>query len=111
MEKLENKITKVEIEDYSLAITKGYAYKTKDGKERFAYCDSYFQEGEQIFREHNGSYFKIELQDIVIETFKMKDGGIGSKSYLLSETPYLANSSDEVDPSLLESFLRFKMHR
>ena len=115
MNEIINKITKVEIENSSLAVTKGYEYTTKDGKKRYSYCDIYYEEDGKIKRKHSNDsgdfYYNIELVDIVIETFPLKDGNIGSKSYPLSEVPYLAQDAESADAAVLENYLKFKLHR
>ena len=115
MEEVKNKITKVEIENYSLAITKGYEYTNKDGKVRYSYNDSYYVDGEKVCRKHSNEkgefYYNVELMDVVIESFPMKDGNIGSKTYPLSEVPYLAPNADEANEEVLMNYLKFKVHR
>lgn len=115
MEELQNKITKVEDGDASLAITKGYGYTNKAGQQRYSYNDVYYTNGEKIYRKHESekgiSYFDVELIDVVVETFLMKDGNIGSKTYPLSETPYLATDVENIDTEALLNFLKFKLHR
>ena len=115
MEEVKNKITKVEIDNYSLAITKGYEYTNKDGKHRYSYNDVYYVDGERVCRKHVNDkgdfYYNVELIDVVIETFPMKDGSQGSKTYPLSETPYLAANADEADEEVLMNYLKFKTHR
>ena len=56
-------------------------------------------------------YANVELIDVVVETFIMKDGTPGSKTYPLSEVPYLAEDSNHVNKDLLTSYLEFKLHR
>lgn len=115
MEELQNKITKVEIDNYSLAITKGYGYTNKDGKQRYSYNDTYYVDGERVCRKHSNDsgdfYYNITLVDVVIETFPMKDGQIGSKTYPLSEVPYLAENADSANEETLRNYLSFKIHR
>jgi len=115
MEELVNKITKVELENYSLAIAKGYEYTNKDGKVRYSYNDVYYVDGEKVTRKHSNDkgdfYYNVTLMDVVIETFPMKDGSQGSKTYPLSEVPYLAPSAEEADAEVLMNYLRFKTHR
>ena len=41
----------------------------------------------------------------------MKDGTMGSKTYPLSDVPYLAPDSDHVDEEVLKNYLSFKLHR
>ena len=41
----------------------------------------------------------------------MKDGTIGSKTYPLSEVPYLAFDADDANAEVLENYLKFKLHR
>ena len=115
MEEIINNVVKAVVDNSSLAITKGYEYATKDGKKRYSYNDVYYKEDGKIKRKHSNDagdfYYNIELVDIVIETFPMKDGTIGSKSYPLSEVPYLAFDADDANAEVLENYLRFKLHR
>ena len=41
----------------------------------------------------------------------MKDGTMGSKTYPLSDVPYLAPDADHVDEEVLKNYLSFKLHR
>lgn len=115
MEEIQNKVVKVTIDNNSLAVTKGYGYQTKDGKQRYSYNDVYYLEGETYKRKHSNEsgdfYYNVQLIDVVIETFPMKDGTIGSKTYPLSEVPYLANDADSASEEVLENYLKFKLHR
>ena len=56
-------------------------------------------------------FYNVELIDVVIETFPMKTGQIGSKTYPLSETPYLAPSAEEASEEVLANYLNFKLHK
>ena len=115
MEEVKNKITKVSIGDYSLAVTKGYGYTNKNGDERYSYNESYLVDGDKTLRKHSNDkgefYYNVELVDVVIEEFLMKDGNKGSKTYPLSEVPYLAKSADLADEEVLKNYLEFKLHR
>ncbi len=115
MEEIKNPMTKVEIEESSLLVTKGYEYQNKEGKTRYTFNEVYFTDGERVYRKHTSEkgefYYNIDLMDVVVETFKTKDEKIVSKTYPLSEVPYLAKSADEVDEEVLKNFLSFKLHR
>jgi len=115
MEEIKNNVVKVEIGDSSIAVTKGYGYTNKDGKQRYSYNDTYYLDGEKTMRKHSNDagdfYYNVELIDVVVETFPMKDGTVGSKTYPLSETPYLAPSASEANEEVLANFLKFKLHR
>lgn len=115
MEEIQNKIVKAVVDNSSLAITKGYGYTNKDGVQRYSYNDVYYQDGDKVLRKHENergiNFYNIELVDVVIETFQMKDGSIGSKTYPLSEVPYLAENSDTASEEVLANFLKFKLHR
>ncbi|MBR6071454.1 MAG: hypothetical protein IKP77_01310 [Acholeplasmatales bacterium] len=115
MEEIQNKVVKVVVDNNSLAVTKGYGYTNKDGKQRYSYNDVYYQDGERICRKHSNDagdfYYNVQLVDVVVETFPMKDGSMGSKTYPLSEVPYLAESSDTASEEVLENYLKFKLHR
>ena len=115
MEEIKNNVVKAEIDNYSLAVTKGYSYTNKDGKTRYSYNDVYYKDGDKILRKHENergiNFYTIELVDIVIETFPMKDNTIGSKSYPLSEVPYLCFDTDDANEEVLKNYLSFKIHR
>lgn len=115
MEEIKNPIVKVQINDNTLAVTKGYLYVNKDGKQRYAFNDTYYQDGDRMCRKYSNDkgdyYYNIELVDVVVESFLMKDGNPGSKTYALSEVPYLAKSAEEADPEVLKNYLSFKLHR
>ena len=115
MNEVKNNIVKVEEGESSLAIAKGYGYKNKEGKDRYSYNDTYYEENGNYLRkvsnERGQMFYNVDLIDVVIEEFPMKDGQKGSKTYPLSEVPYLAESSDNVDPEVLRNFLKFKQHR
>jgi len=115
MEEIQNKLVKVEEGDYSLAITKGYEYVNKKGQHRYSYNDVYYLDDGKVKRKHSNEsgdfYYNIDLIDIVIETFPMKDGATGSKSYPLSEVPYLAFDADDANEEVLINYLKFKIHR
>ena len=115
MEEVKYELKKVEVENNSLAITKGYSYLNKDGKQRYAYSDAYYVEGERVCRKHSNErgdfYYNVDLIDVVVETFVTKDGQNGSKVYPLEETPYLAKGYDDVDFETLTNYLKFKLHR
>lgn len=115
MEEIKNELLYASVEDCALGITKGYKYTNKEGKERYAFCEFYYTDGEKVCRkvsnERGEFYYTIELIDLVVETYIMKDGTKGSKTYPLSEVPYLAVDSNNVDVTVLENFLKFKLHR
>lgn len=115
MEEIENRIVKATVGDYSLAITKGYEYTNKKGEHRYSYNEVYYKDGDRICRKHSNDagdfYYNINLVDVVIETFPMKDGVMGSKTYPLSEVPYLAFDADDANEEVLENYLKFKLHR
>ncbi len=115
MEEIKNELVKVVVGDNSLAITQGYGYTNKDGKKRYSYNEAYYTDGDRICRkvvnERGEFYYNVELMPVVIETFIMKDGNVGSKTYPLSETPYLCEDPKNPNPTLLESYLQFKLHR
>ncbi len=115
MEEIQNKVVKATQDNYSLAITKGYEYTNKDGKKRYSYNEVYYKDGDRICRKHSNDagdhYYNIQLVDVVIETFPMKDGSIGSKTYPLSEVPYLAFDADDANEEVLANYLNFKVHR
>ena len=115
MEEIKNTIVKVQVKDNTLAVTKGYLYINKDGKERYTYNEVYYQDKDRICRKYSNEkgefFYNIELVDVVVETYIMKDGTPGSKTYPLSETPYLATSADTADPQVLTNYLEFKLHR
>ena len=81
----------------------------------YTYNESYFVNGEKVFRKHsteNGEfYYNIELLDVVVESFVTKDGNKVTKVYPLSEVPYLAADANSVDPQVLTNYLQFKLHR
>ena len=115
MEEIQNKVTKVEIDNSSIAITKGYGYTNKQGVQRYSYNDVYYVDGDRTCRKHSNEagdfYYNVDLIDVVIETFPMKDGQVGSKTYPLSETPYLAESAETANEEVMLNFLKFKLHR
>ena len=115
MEEIQNKVVKVEIGDSSIAVTKGYGYVNKEGKQRYSYNDVYYQEGDKVMRKHSNDsgehFYNVELIDVVVETFPMKAGQIGSKTYPLSETPYLAPTAEEASEEVLANYLNFKLHK
>ena len=116
MEEIKINNYKVEVENSSLTITKGYGYMNKENKQRYSALDVYYiGEDGKTFRKHSNEkgefYYNVDLVDVVVETFPMKDGQIGSKTYPLSEVPYLAENSDNVNLEQLENFLKFKLHR
>ena len=115
MEEIQNKIVKATEGEYSLAITKGYEYTNKEGKHRYSYNDVYYRDGDRTCRRNSNErgdfYYNVELIDVVIETFPMKDGSIGSKTYPLSEVPYLAFDADDANEEVLLNYLKFKIHR
>ena len=115
MEEVKNELIQVTIDNNTLGITKGYGYINKDGKQRYAYNEYYYKDGDRVCRKHTNEkgdfYYNIDLVDVVVETYQMKDGTMGSKTYLLSEVPYLAKDSDNVDTDVLTNYLMFKLHR
>ena len=119
MEEIINNVVKAEVKteagEFSLAVTKGYEYTTKDGKHRYSYNNEYYKDGEKTLRKHENerglNFYNVELIDVVIETFPMKTGQIGSKTYPLSETPYLAPSAEEASEEVLANYLNFKLHK
>ena len=115
MEEIQNKIVKVTEGNSSLAITKGYHYTNKDGKERYTYNDTYYTNGTDTYRKHENdkgiNFYKVDLIDVVVEEFPMKDGVMGSKTYPLSEVPYLAFDVDDANEEVLSNYLKFKLHR
>ena len=119
MEEIINNVVKAEVKteagEFSLAVTKGYEYTTKDGKHRYSYNTEYYKDGEKTLRKHENerglNFYNVDLLDVVIETFPMKDGSIGSKTYPLSEVPYLAENADSASVEVLENYLKFKTHR
>lgn len=110
MEELRNELVKAEIDGSSLGVCKGYSYTNKDGKVRYAVNEVYYVNGDKVFRKHTTDagefYYNVDLVDVVVETYITKDGNPGSKTYPLSETPYLV-----ADQQVLENFLKFKLHR
>ena len=115
MEELKNTMVKVQVNDCTIAITKGYEYVNKENKHRYTYNDVYYVEDGKVSRKYSNDrgdfYYNIDLIDVVVETVPMKDGTIGSKTYPLSEVPYLAKDADHVDEEVLKNFLSFKLHR
>lgn len=116
MEEIKNEFKNVVIGTNTLAITKGYGYVNKEGKQRYSYNEVYFKDDDgNIMRQHKTdrgvSFYNVELIDLVIEEFTNKDGREVSISYPLSECPYLAESYETVDLKVLENFLSFKLHR
>lgn len=115
MEEIKNKMVKVELNDCSLAVTKGYEYVNKEKQHRYTYNDTYYSEDGKITRKYSNDkgdfYYNVELIDVIVETFPKKDGTMGSKTYPLSEVPYLAASADEASEEVLKNYLAFKLHR
>lgn len=111
METIKNEMVKAEINGSSLAMCKGYGYTNKEGKQRYSCEEEYFLDNGQYYRKHSNeygfNYYKVDLIDVVIETFPMKDGSMGSKTYPVSEVPYLSGA----DQTTLENYLSFKLHR
>ena len=115
MQEIKNKLTLVEIEEASLLVAKGYEYQNKEGKTRYTYNEVYYSDDERIYRKHTSEkgefYYNVDLLDVVVETFKTKEGKVVSKTYPLSEVPYLAPCADEAKEEVLKNFLEFKLHR
>ena len=115
MEELKNTMVKVQVGDCTLGITKGYGYTNKENKHRYTYNETYYVEDGKVSRKYSNErgehFYNIDLVDVVVETFPMKDGTMGSKTYPLSDVPYLAPDSDHVDEAVLKDYSSFKLHR
>lgn len=117
MEELKNQLVSASYETSTLGVTKGYGFTTKDGKQRYTFNETYYVNPDNgiVFRKHTTDqgefYYKVELLDVVVETFVTKDGNNGSKTYPLTEAPYLAENAESADATVLENYLKFKMHR
>ena len=115
MEEIKNELVSVSYENNSLGITKGYGYVNKDGKQRYSFNEYYYKDADRICRKHSNErgefYYNVDLIDVVVETYPLKDGTMITKVYPLSETAYLAKDASSVDTETLSNYLMFKLHR